>query len=148
MIVKEKFNEEKKYELFEYAVLRLQKLAEKYERKNLIGEIVLNWDRDVLRDIKYHRIKIAKDKDEVWTLVPSSEFWVFIFEGVKTVADFEFIKWLMDELDKYLDNLYKKAEENEQKLQMALDNSDAYLEYKSLKITEKLNNTTLVMKKT
>lgn len=72
--------------------------------------------------------------------LPSSDFYVFLHNLEFSYEPSEFIEWCVNGLRAWFEQMYAQAEKDEERIKEELNSSEAYLEYKSLRTIQKLEN--------
>lgn len=133
-------NNELYKKLYEYIVLRMERIYKKLQEPSplVVGGITIAWGKKWIGDdFSYYQLQAnARYERNLWN-VPDVQF----DEGYEFSPElWEFVKQGLDEVEKYILNLYKQAKENERALEEKLSEGEGYQEYLSLKIQKKLED--------
>ncbi|MEM5810216.1 MAG: hypothetical protein QW156_04990 [Candidatus Aenigmatarchaeota archaeon] len=138
-----KFNTDKGKEIVEYIKMKMTEIMNKHQKQGLLNEeCKIEWN-SFYYSIYGEYIEICGLKFQNLQgseILPNTEFIKFISEGIITSDTWTFVEWCLRGVEEYIDNLYKIAKENEEKIQKDLENNNAYLEYKSMKVIKKLES--------
>lgn len=142
-MIRGKFLKKQKEELLEYIKIKMQRIKAKYPDDLIDKYDSWYWNEYFFGIYFYmpalYHYNYNHGKKTLYGVCPSEEFLKRLNSVNEVTTDtFELVKWCLDGLELWFEQMYAQAEKDEEEIQEVLNQSEAYIDYKSLKVAETL----------